>query len=552
MPGAAVLQQRVATTACDACGPFPKEVERIAQVNCYQTLNICILLGNLMNTQASTPNQQNTAQRHLATAALSLPLAFCLLVAGCASDGGIAPQAHLQPVATFDVGNAIRTVGATAGWPQRAWWEKYADPQLNRLVTAAIADNPSMAIAAARVRQAQALTEVAHAGELPQANLDAGINRKHWSDNPYYGGGAMASTDTWNNSAVISMSYNLDLWGRNRSNSERAQDELQAVAADGRAAQLDLESNIVRAYVMLSLQYGLRDNTEATLQQQQQILDLANKRFKGGIGTQLEISEAQVPLPETRRQIEALDENIALARNQIAALLGKGPGAGDSITRPALTMDAAIDLPAVLPAALLGRRPDLSAARWRVEAAGKNIQVAKAAFYPNINLLASIGPMAAGGGLLSFLTLGNVSTSFGPAVSLPIFEGGRLRGQLGATTAGYDLEVEHYNQLLSMALKSIADQVVTLRSLQRQQQQAELSVDTARKNVAIAMRAFQRGLTGYLNVLNAQTQLLRQQQIIQQLQAQKLNAYATLTAALGGGIEEDVRHDAQASAGSKQ
>jgi len=182
-----------------------------------------------------------------------------------------------------------------------------------------------MAIAAARVRQAQALTEVAHAGELPQANLDAGINRKHWSDNPYYGGGAMASTDTWNNSAVISMSYNLDLWGRNRSNSERAQDELQAVAADGRAAQLDLESNIVRAYVMLSLQYGLRDNTEATLQQQQQILDLANKRFKGGIGTQLEISEAQVPLPETRRQIEALDENIALARNQIAALLGKGP-----------------------------------------------------------------------------------------------------------------------------------------------------------------------------------------------------------------------------------
>lgn len=505
-----------------------------------------------MNTQASTPNAQSTAQRRLATAVLGLPLAFLLLLAGCASDGGIAPQAHLQPVATFDVGNAIRTVGANAGWPQRAWWEKYADPQLNQLVTTAIAGNPSMAIAAARVRQAQALTEAAHAGELPQAGLDAGINRKHWSDNPYYGGGAMAGTDTWNNSAVISMSYNVDIWSRNRNNTERAQDELQAVAADGRAAQLDLESNIVRAYVMLALQYGLRDNTEATLQQQQQILGLADKRFKGGIGTQLEISEAQVPLPETRRQIEALDENIALARNQIAALLGKGPGAGDSITRPTLTLDAAIGLPTVLPAELLGRRPDLSAARWRVEAAGKNIQVAKAAFYPNVNLLASIGPMAAGGGLLSFLTLGNVSTSFGPAVSLPIFEGGRLRGQLGATTAGYDLEVEHYNQLLSMALKGIADQVVTLRSLQRQQQQAVLSVDTARTNVTIATRAFQRGLTGYLNVLNAQTQLLRQQQIIQQLQAQKLNAYATLTAALGGGIEDDTSSDTQASTGTRK
>lgn len=492
-----------------------------------------------MNTQASTPNDQSTVQRRIATAALGLPLAICLLIAGCASDGGITPQAHLQPVAAFDVGNAIRTVGANAGWPQRAWWEKYADPQLNQLVTAAIADNPSMAIAAARVRQAQSLTVVAHAGELPQVNLDASISRKRWSEDPYYGGG-MGGMDTWNNSAVIGMSYNLDIWGRNRDNTERAQDELQAVAADARAAQLELESNIVRAYVMLSLQYGLRDSTEATLRQQEQILGLANKRFKGGLGTQLEISEAQVPLPETRRQIEALDENIALARNQIAALLGKGPGAGDNLTRPTLTLDAAIGLPAVLPAQLLGRRPDLSAARWRVEAAGKNIQVAKASFYPNVNLLASIGPMATGSRLLSILTLGNISTSFGPAISLPIFEGGRLRGQLGATTANYDIEVEHYNQLLSMALKSIADQVVTLRSLQRQQQQAELSVATARNNIDIATRAFQRGLTGYLNVLNAQTQLQRQQQIIQQLQAQKLNAYATLTAALGGGIEDDV------------
>nr|WP_238534022.1 TolC family protein [Herbaspirillum lusitanum] len=163
--------------------------------------------------------------------------------------------------------------------------------------------------------------------------------------------------------------------------------------------------------------------------------------------------------------------------------------------------------------------------------------MAKAAFYPNVNLLASIGPTAAGGGLLSFLSARNITTTYGPAISLPIFEGGRLRGQLGATTAGYDMEVEHYNLLLSQALKSIADQIVTLQAIQRQQVQADLSVAAAQKNIDIATRAYQRGLTNYVNVLTAQTQWQHQQQVVQQLLAQKLTAYASLTVALGGGLE---------------
>jgi len=477
-------------------------------------------------------------QRLTVTPLLALSLCLAFALAGCADNGGIKPQAALQQPATLDVGSAIRQVAHEAGWPKRAWWENYADPQLNRLVVAAVADNPSMAIAAARVRQAQAMGEVAHAGELPTVSLDAAVGRKDWSDNVYYGA-SYRDKLTWNNTATIGLSYNLDLWGRNRNTTERALDEIHAVAADARAAQLDLESNVVRTYVQLSLQYGLLDNTRNTLQQEQRILELAQRRFKGGIGTQMEITQAEVPLPETRRQIEALEEGIVLMRNQLAALLGKGPGAGDSITRPTLNLQAGIGLPSALPAELIGRRPDISAARWRVQAASKGIEVAKAAFYPNVNLMAGIGPQAAGGSLLSFLSLPNVATTYGPAISLPIFEGGRLRGQLSATTAGYDIEVEHYNQLLSLALKSIADQIVTLQSLTRQQQQADLSVAAAQKNVDIATRAYQRGLTNYLNVLTAQTQWLRQQQMVQQLLAQKLNAYASLTVALGGGLESD-------------
>jgi NodT family efflux transporter outer membrane factor (OMF) lipoprotein len=465
-------------------------------------------------------------------------IALSLTIAGCADQGGIKPQAQVRSTTSFDVGQAISQAGAEAGWPKRAWWQVYRDGQLDHLVTRAVAGNPSMAVAAARVRQARGMAVSAHAGELPSAQLDASIGRKDWSDNVYYGA-AFRDKLTWNNSATLSLSYNLDLWDRNKNTTERAEDELRAVAADGRAAQLDLESNVVRTYVQLALQYGLLDNTEAMLREEQKIVDLAHRRFNGGIGTQLEITQAEGSLPETRRQIEALHESIALIHNQLAALLGEGPGAGDSITRPQLALDAPIGLPSALPAELVGRRPDISAARWRVQAAGRGIAVARAAFYPNINLMAGIGPAAAGGGLFSFLSAPNVQTSYGPAISLPIFEGGRLRGQLAATTAGYDLEVEHYNQLLSQALKGISDQVVTLQSVQRQQRQAGESIAAAQKSVDIATRAYERGLTDYLNVLHAQTQWLRQQQIAQQLQAQRLAAYATLSAALGGGLEAE-------------
>lgn len=467
--------------------------------------------------------------------ALALTIAS---LAGCADQGGIQPQSRLRDEATLDVGQAIRSAGREAGWPQRAWWQAYGDAQLDQLVQRAVAGNPSMAVAAARVRQAQSMAVVAHAGELPSAQLDTAIGRKDWSDNVYYGA-SYRDKLTWNNTATLGLAYNLDLWDRNKNSTERAQDELHAVAADGRAAQLDLEGNVVRAYVQLALQYGLLDNTEAMLREEQKILDLAHRRFKGGLGTQLEITQAEAPLPETRRQIEALQESIALIRNQLAALLGQGPGAADQIQRPTLALHTRVGLPSSLPADLVGRRPDVSAARWRVQAAAKGIAVAKASFYPNINLLAGIGPAAAGGGLFSFLSGPNMQTTYGPAISLPIFEGGRLRGQLGAASAAYDQQVEHYNALLAQALKSIADQVVTLQSVQRQQQQAHASVLAAQKNVEIATRAYQRGLTDYLNVLHAQTQWLRQQQIVQQLQAQQLSAYAALQTALGGGLDDD-------------
>ncbi|KND56669.1 RND efflux system, outer membrane lipoprotein, NodT family [Candidatus Paraburkholderia kirkii] len=307
-----------------------------------------------------------------------------------------------------------------------------------------------------------------------------------------------------------------------------------------RAAQLELETNVVRAYIGFSQAFALLDIAQETLEQQERIADLARWRLKGGIGTQLEVSQAEAPLPEYERQVDVYKEEIQLARNQLAALAGEGPGAGEALARPQLSLATPLPLPlpSALPAELVGHRPDIVAARWMVAAQARGIDVAKAGFYPNINLAASLTQAFADGALLSFLTSKASGYSFGPAISLPIFEGGHLRAQLGAASAQYDQAVDHYNATLVAALKDIADQVVRVHSLDTQPEASGRSVAAARRNYDLANEGYRRGLTNYLNVLIAQTQLLPAEDGQARVRAQRLAAYATLTSALGGGIDD--------------
>jgi len=481
---------------------------------------------------------QSPVPKAVAAAAV---LTILLTIAGCASTGGIAPQTRASAPASLDAGNAIRAANPDAQWPATDWWRAYNDPQLNQWIDAALAGNPSLALAQARVREAASMAGVARAALAPQVNGELSIQRQKWADNVYYGPGPLAGEQSWNNTGTLGLSYHLDLWGKDKNAAERALDLAHASAADARAAQLELQSNVVRTYIEMSLNYALLDIAKATLLQQQQVVDLATRRLKGGIGTQLEVSQAETPLPEYERQIDAIDEKIALGRNQLAALAGKGPGAGDAIGRPALSLGtsaALANLPATLPADLIGHRPDVVAARWGVAAQARGIDVAKADFYPDINLLASIGGYAAMGPLFQFLKSPSHSWSVGPALSLPIFDGGRLRSQLGAASAGYDEAVDHYNQSIVNALKDISDQVIRTRSLATQADDADRSVTAARKNYDLAREGYRRGLTDYLNVLVAQSQLLRAQEGVAKVRAERLGVHASLMTALGGGLDD--------------
>ena len=462
--------------------------------------------------------------------------ALSLAISGCIGTGGIAPQDQALSANTLATDEAIQSAARDARWPTAQWWQAYGDPQLNRWVELATHDSPSLAMAAARVREARAMAGIVESAESLQINSDTTLKRHNWPNDQFYGPGALSGSNTWDNNTSLGFSYALDLWGRESNATERAVDLAHMSVAEARQAQLELQNNVVRVYIQLSLHYANRDIVAATLAQQQQILDLANKRLNAGIGTHFDVSQAETPLPETHRQLDALDEEIALSRNQLAALAGKGPGEGARLQRPTLSLGAPLKLPSSLPAQLLGQRPDVVPSRWQVAAQARGIDVAHAGFYPNVDLVGSLGYMATGGGMLGFLAGKKFNYNVGPAITLPIFDGGRLRSQLGEASAGYDIAVAHYNQTLVNALKGISDQLIRRESMDKQKGFAAESVASAQKTYDIAMIAYQRGLTDYLNVLNAQTLLFRQQQVEQQVQAARLTAHADLVTALGGGL----------------
>jgi NodT family efflux transporter outer membrane factor (OMF) lipoprotein len=219
----------------------------------------------------------------------------------------------------------------------------------------------------------------------------------------------------------------------------------------------------------------------------------------------------------------------------LAALLGAGPDRALAIERPALPAVPALALPSDLPADLLGRRPDVVAARWRVEAAGKDIKVAKTKFLPNIGISSLAGLLAPSS--MDLFTLQNRFYTISPALSLPIFEGGALRANLAGKDAARDIAVAQYNQTLVHAINQVAGQVDDLQSLSAQVQDAENARASADDAYALAMKRYRAGVGNYLEALSVRQELIAAEQQLAGLQTRRVGAWATLNEALGGGFQ---------------
>ena len=251
-----------------------------------------------------------------------------------------------------------------------------------------------------------------------------------------------------------------------------------------------------------------------------------------GLDTNLELHQSEGALPEARQQIEALQEQAELAQHALAALTGQGNKAVVR-TPPSLAALKAIATPAQLPADLLGQRADIEAARQRVEAAGYDVKNAKAQFYPNINLLGFAGLSSIGLGRL--LESGSAQWGVGPAIRLPIFEGGKLRANLRGKAADLDAAVESYNGAVLDAIHDAADQIASSQSIARQQAEQRAAQASAESAYQIALQRYKAGLGTYLNVLTAETAVLNQRRLAVDLAARALETQVGLVRAFGGG-----------------
>ncbi|MCL7714273.1 efflux transporter outer membrane subunit [Stenotrophomonas mori] len=463
-----------------------------------------------------------------------LPAVLALALAACASSGGLQPQGRLLEADSLRSERTLATSDlSVSGFPASDWWRSFGDPQLDVLVAEGLAGHPSLDAADARLRQAEAQAGLARADRLPSLSVSGGYTGLRLPES--MAGDEMGGHYAGSSQVAFDFSYGIDLWGGKRASWEAAVDTVHAAAVDAQAARLALSSGIVQAYVELDRAWRANDVAEQELERAQKALQLVRQRQTAGIDSVLQVRQAEGRIPVAHQQLQAAQQQIDAARTALAALLGQGPDRGLSIARPLALQVAALQLPGVLPSALLGRRPDVVAARWRVEAADKRIATARTRFYPSFNLTALAGVVAPSVGDL--LESGSTFAYLGPALSLPIFDGGHLRAGLAEADAQYDLAVAGYNQTVVDALREVADQVNAVRSLQQQSQSQQQAVATAESAFDLAGQRYRAGIGNYLDVLATQAQLLDAQQALTTLHARQLLAAARLSQALGGGFE---------------
>jgi NodT family efflux transporter outer membrane factor (OMF) lipoprotein len=455
------------------------------------------------------------------------------LAAGCASDAGLKPQARLRDADQLQAAATLARVQLSpAAWPARDWWRRYSDPQLDRLVDEALAASPSMRAAEARVRQAAAAAGIAGAALSPQVTGGARSNRVEFSENSNVPK-PLAGSWKWSNEASLNFSHELDFWGKNQAALDAAVGREKAAEVETEAARLVLTVGVTQTYLKLSQLYAQRDLGEQVLRQRREVLALTERRVAADIDSQAELKQAQLAIPLAQTDIATADEAIALARAQLAALLGAGPDRGAGIVRPQLKLSRPAAVPAMLPSELLARRPDLVAQRWRVESLGRDIDVARAQFYPTINLNGLVGLQSLG--FSHLLQGGSMIASAGAGLSLPIFDGGRLRGNLALRNADYDVAVEAYNQTLIEALRDVVSQLVSIEWLAERGGLQAQALDTARQAYELSLRRYRSGVGNYLQVLASQIQVLQQQRAQIDLDTRAFDLDMQLARALGGG-----------------
>jgi NodT family efflux transporter outer membrane factor (OMF) lipoprotein len=452
-----------------------------------------------------------------------------LLVTGCATVPEVGEPA--KPARPGDYASTRSFGGARGEWPADQWWRDFGDPQLDGLVAEALTSSPTIDQAAARLQIASAQVDLARAALLPKTGLMATARYSRMTQSI-----GLPTDGKWQvlGAGLLSASYHIDLWGKNRSALRGAVSDRQANGADAAAARLTIAVAVASAYADLAELHLQRDVAVDALRLRRATLDLVNRRFDAGLDSRTSREQAAAGIDTATGELAATDEAIALNRNAIAALLGAGPDRGLDIQRPTLLTRRPPGLPADIGIGLVGRRPDVVAARWKVEAAAQRIGVAKAGFYPNVSLAGLIG--VASFGLSNLFKEASVVGSAGPAISLPIFDGGRLQANYRGARGNYDLAVAQYDEALLRALHEAADAADSLRSLDARQRSADAAAARQESAYRLSRMSYEGGLSNYQSVLIAENALLEARDQAAALRLRGFVLDVALADALGGGF----------------
>ncbi|WP_256377829.1 efflux transporter outer membrane subunit [Paraburkholderia pallida] len=469
----------------------------------------------------------------------------------CITSSGIKPEASMIEPTSLDVGDAIRaSARSDAKWPSSEWWNGWNDGQLDSLISRATSGSPTLAIVRSRVTAAVWEARALHANQLPELDSSADIAHTRFSQNanPSPPGGET----NWNNSVALDLTYDLDIWGKNRAIEQGAQSKVHAAVADEQFAKIELQAAVARAYNAFALQYALADIYAEINQEEKRNLEIAASRKSAGIDTDIDVTQARTQYQSGLADIIRTRDGIEQSRLLIAYLVGEGPGFGASLQRPLPYGRFGSAVPASLPAEFIGHRPDIVAQRWRVTAASKEIDVAHADFYPNIDLVASasLQSLVPFGGFFSFVNSDSFGHSVGIAASLPIFDAERRRGKYGVATAEYDDAVLKYNDAVLLAMREVAEQVTALRSLEDQELSVDSAVESSKRSYELANSGYRGGVTEYLDVLVSQKIMLQQQINLALVRSRQVDSWIALMKALGGGFDGDTGRSNMISGGS--
>jgi multidrug efflux system outer membrane protein len=479
---------------------------------------------------------------------IALVSALALAVAGCTTIGPDFQAPAGAPDAAY---RHAAATAVTARLPAQ-WWTVFGDATLDSLEARALRDNPGVKAAAQRLLQAQAQLGVVRAGQLPSVAVNAGLSNTRTSSETAQGIALGRRSIEGNNFSVgASLSYELDLWGRVRRVVEASDAQALAAQDDRDGVILLLSSQVASSYWQLrglDAELAILRGALAARREAQQLVEA---RFKAGLSNELDVSRARIERANAEADLHEVQRQRNAVEHALATLVGASPSAPVLAGAPSAQLPLPPSIPVGLPASLVGQRPDLAASVAQLKSFNAQVGVAEGAFYPSLSLTSNFG--FASEHLRDLASGGARQFSFGPlALSLPVFDGGRNRANLALTKARYEEARANHDTRLLTALREVED---ALSDVQGRQQQGEVQAQAqqaAARALLVAQARYERGLSTYLDVTDAQRNSLAADRAAAQIRTQRLLATVAVARALGGGWEQGEPVATIAKAGNQQ